>query len=199
MDQWSDEFKPENVLLSTNLENSVNSLSEEFRRVLDKLAPVKKCLVSLKPKKPWFSKDTANEKAKVRCHEKKWLKHKLPSTWRAYPKVRNSYYGKLNYSKKAIIIQQIADCVNNSKKLYSLISNLTTKSAPTPWPNHTDKDTLADEFANFFHGKILKIRKQFNGIEQYKASTDANVPKLCKFAPLMEKEVMIIKQMKTKS
>ena len=64
------------------------------------LAPIKNCSMSLKPKKPWFNKELAADKAKVRCHEKKWLKHKLPSTWTAYKKVRNSYYGKLNNSKK---------------------------------------------------------------------------------------------------
>ena len=102
-DQWVEEFKAENVMLSTNLTDSVTSLSKEFNRMMDKLAPVKKCYISLKPKKPWFNKELTTEKTKVRCHEKKWLKHKLPSTWTAYTKVRNSYYSKLNSNKKSII------------------------------------------------------------------------------------------------
>ena len=198
--QWKEEFKAENVMLSANLNDSVASLSKEFNRMMEKLAPVKKCSISLKPKKPWFNKDLATEKAKVRHHEKKGLKHKLPATWTAYTKVRNSYYGKLNSNKKAIIRQQISDCANDSKKLYSLISNLTSKPMPTPWPDHTDKESLAEDFTDFFQTKILQIRKQFDGIEQYNTTNDTSAPRLHRFAPLTEKEVMIIiKQMKTKS
>ena len=91
-ERWEEEFNPANVTLTNNLEANVESLSKELRRVLDTLTPVKKCLVSLKPKKPWFNKEHAVEKAKVRCHEKKWLKYKLLLTWTAYKKVRNSYY-----------------------------------------------------------------------------------------------------------
>ena len=83
-EQWEKEFNPANVTLTSNLEADVESLATEFRRVLDTLAPVKNCSVSLKPKKPWFNKELAVEKVKVRHHEKKWLKYKLSSTWTAY-------------------------------------------------------------------------------------------------------------------
>ena len=178
IDQWKEEFRPENVLLSTNLEDSIMSPSTEFRQMLNTLAPLKKCSVSLKPKKPWFNKDLAEHKAKMRHHEKKWLRHRLTSTWKAYTKVRNSYYGKLNHNKKTIIIQQITDCTNDSKKLYSLVSNLTTKLAPTPWLEHTDKEILAEEFADFFQNKILLIREKFDGIKEYTTITDDSVPRL---------------------
>ena len=79
-EQWEKEFNPANVTLTNNLEADIESLSTELRRVLDTLAPMKNCLVSLKPKKPWFSKDLAVEKAKVRHHEKKWLKYKFSLT-----------------------------------------------------------------------------------------------------------------------
>ena len=136
----------------------------------------------------------------MRHHEKKWLKHKLPSTWIAYKKVRNTYYGKLNSRKKLSIRKQITDCANDSKKLYSLVKNLTNKPTLNQWPVHTDKEILAEEFAEFFQNKILKIRQLFNGIEQYDAITNTSVPIFRKFAPLTEKQVMlIIKQMKTKT
>ena len=98
-EQWETEFNPGNVPLSSNLQADVESLSTEFKRVLDALAPIKNGLVSLKPKKLWFNKELAADKVKVRCHEKKWLRNKLASTWTAYKKVRNSYYTKLNNSK----------------------------------------------------------------------------------------------------
>ena len=69
------EFNHSNITLTSNLEKDVESLATELRRVLDTLTPVKNCSVSLKPKKPWFNKELAVEKAKVRRREKKWLKY----------------------------------------------------------------------------------------------------------------------------
>ena len=199
-EQWQKEFNPANVLLTSNLEADVEPLSKEFRRVLETLAPVKNCSVSLKPKKPWFNKELAAEKAKVRHHEKKWLRYKLPSTWTAYKKVRNSYYAKLNNSKKTNICKQITDCSDDSKKLYSLVTNLTNKPEPQKWPTHNTKEDLAEDFVNFFQNKILQIRELFNGMTKYEAITDTLVPLLRKFALLTEKQTaLIIKQMKSKS
>ena len=199
-EQWEKEFNPSNVPLTNNLEADVESLATEFRRVLDTLAPEKNCSVSLRPKKPWFNKELAVEKAKVRRREKKWIRYKLPSTWTAYKKTRNSYYARLNNSKKTNIREQIMDCSDDSKKLFSLITNLTNKPEPQKWPTHNTKEELAEDFATFFQNKILKIRELFNGTEQYEATTDQSVPLLRRFAPLTEKQVsLIIKQMKSKT
>ena len=123
-EQWEKEFNPANVTLTNNLEADVESLSAELKRVLDTLASVKNCSVSLKPKKPWFNKELVVEKAKVRCHEKKWPKYKLSLTWTAYRKIRNSYYARLTKSKKSNVRKQITDCSDDLRKLYTLVTNL---------------------------------------------------------------------------
>lgn len=80
------------------------------------------------------------------------------------------------------------------------MNNLTNKPIPTQWPTHTDKEVLANEFADFFQEKILQIRTLFKGIKQYDAVTDESVPILRKLAPHTEKQVtLIIKQMKSKT
>ena len=100
-EDWMKEFNPTNVELSTNLDTVVTSLSKEFKRTLDKLAPVKKCSISLKTKMPWFDSEMAKHKAMMRRHEKKWLKYKLSSNWTAFKSIRNRYYAKLNTKKKS--------------------------------------------------------------------------------------------------
>ena len=119
-EQWEKEFNHSNVTLTSNLEEDVESLARELRRVLDTLTPVKNCSVSLKPKKPWFNKELAVEKARVRRREKKWLKYKLSSTWTAYKRTINSYYAQLNNNKKKNIREQIMDSYDDSKKTFLL-------------------------------------------------------------------------------
>ena len=98
------------------------------------------------------------------------------------------------------ICKQITDCSDDSKKLYSLVKNLTSKPEPPKWPAHNTKEELAEDFANFFQNKILQIRQMFNGTDQYEAITDTSVPLLRKFAPMTEKQtILIIKQMKSKT
>ena len=70
-EDWIKEFNPDNVELSTNLDEAVASLGKEFRCTLNRLAPVKKCSVSLKPKMPWFDREMAQHKAMMRCCEKR--------------------------------------------------------------------------------------------------------------------------------
>ena len=115
-------------------------------------------------------------------------------------KTRNSYYAQLNNSKKKNIRDQIMDCSDDSKKLFTLVNNLTSKPEPQKWPKHNTKEDLAEDFATFFKNKILKIRELFNGTKQYEAITDSSVPLLRKFAPMTEKQIsLIIKQMKSKT
>ena len=59
--------------------------------------------------------------------------------------------------KTQTICEKVADCNQDAKKLYSLISYLTDTKVDNPMPEHTDEEQLADKFADFFMGKIKTI------------------------------------------
>ena len=113
--------------------------------------------------------------------------------------LQDSYYATLNTKKKACLRLQIADCKGDSSKLYKLVTNLTSKQEEEQQPNHRDTESLANDFAQYFQDKILKIRELFKGIEPYQPK-DTGAPLLQKFAPMTVAEVtLIIKSMKSKS
>ena len=99
-EEWMSEFDPDKVALNCNLDEAVANLGTELRRTLDKLAPLKRCSISIRPKKPWFNKEMAPNKAKVRRREKRQLKYRLLSCWTAFKNTRNSYYGRLKRKRK---------------------------------------------------------------------------------------------------
>ena len=70
---------------------------------MDKLAPLKKQKINLRPKNPWYDMDLKTHKHLMRKREKKWLKYKFESCWIAYKKCQNSYYGKFNFKKKEVL------------------------------------------------------------------------------------------------
>ena len=52
--------------------------------------------------------------------------------------------------KTQTICEKVADCNQDLKKLYSLVSYLTGTKVENPLPEHTDDEQLADEFSDFF-------------------------------------------------
>ena len=198
-EQWCDEFNPSKVHLTTNLEESMQSLNTELTRVLNTLAPEKEKRISLKTKRLWYDQEMKELKRKVRRLEKEWLRYKLDSCWMAYKKAQNSYYYKLNAKKKDTIRAKINDCTNDSTKVHKLINNLTKPREEQPWPEHKDDKSLANKFTSYFEDKILKIRKVLETTPPYTAEQQA-VPRLTRLAPMTEEEVhKVIVSLKTKS
>ena len=175
--QWCDEFQPNNVQLTSNLDESMHSLNTELKRVLDTLAPEKEKRVSLKTKHPWYDQEMKTLKRHIRKLEKKWLKYRLDSCWTVYKKARNSYYYKLNHKKKDMIRHKISECGSDSRKLHKLINNLTKPREEQQWPKHTSDEELANTFASYFENKILQIRKALETTPPFKTEQEP-VPKL---------------------
>ena len=52
------------------------------------------------------------------------------------------------------------DCKGDVKGLYRMVNKLMGTASENPLPNHTSDKDLAEEFADFFMGKIQKIGGQ---------------------------------------
>ena len=70
---------------------------------------------------------------------------------------RQKYKQMLRDVKTQTICDKVADCNQDAKKLYSLMSYLTGTKVDNPMPEHADDEQLADEFVDFFKGKIKTI------------------------------------------
>ena len=198
-DQLIDEFKLENVPLSTKLHEIVPMLKTELSRTLDALAPLTRRKISLRPKNPWFDSELKTHKRQMRKLEKKWLRHKMDPYWTAYKSTRNSYYSILKTKKKATLRIKFAEFNKEPKKIHTLMKNLTTKQQPVQWPEHTSDDNLVEDFANFFLEKITKIRESLKDKPIY-TPTPMDAPKLQEFKALEENDVhRVILSLRTKT
>ena len=101
--------------------------------------------------------------------------------------------------KKATLRDRFAECSKDSKKIHTLVNNLTTKQQPQQWPPHKSEEDLAEDFAQFFLDKITKIREALRDKPVY-MPTPNNPPKLQRFALLKEEDVhKVVMSLKTKS
>ena len=96
----------------------------------------------------------------------------------------------LKNTKIKLTRQKVEECGTNTKKLYSLINNITgsTKDNPMPSTASTTNEELANEFANFFMDKIQKIRDELDVHPTYQP-TSVNICQLNNFVEMSEEEV----------
>ena len=53
----------------------------------------------------------------------------------------------------------VLECGRDTKKLYKVINGITSNNPANPMPDTMDYKQLAEEFADFFMGKIKKIHE----------------------------------------
>ena len=65
----------------------------------------------------------------------------------------------LEFNKRQYIITKVNKSTNNCRQLFKIVRNLLEKKDENPMPPSISNSQLAEEFAEFFHTKIEKIRE----------------------------------------
>ena len=95
----------------------------------------------------------------------------------------------LEFQKRCYLVTKIEEATLDSRQLFQLVGNLPGHKEDNPLPETTSNSALAEDFVSFFHDKIDNIRTRFKDIQPYKPDEKCNVPLLCKFAPILTKEL----------
>ena len=120
--------------------------------------------------------------------ERKWRRTGLRADLEQLKAIRCKYTHELNESKSQHINKLIIDCEHDPKKVFQLVSNLTGSKVENPLPEgHTNKD-LADSFADFFIGKIEKIRNELAQYPKY-VPIESDSDEFSDFVPLNEVDI----------
>ena len=95
--------------------------------------------------------------------------------------------------------EKVLECGHDTKKLYNLVNNITGRVKSNPMPPGRTNGNLADEFADFFLNKIIKIRNDLSECNAY-SPIPIEVEPLSQFQPMSVAEVIkIIWSMPTKT
>ena len=91
-------------------------------------------------------------------------------------------------------------CGRDMKKLYKVINGITSNNLANQIPDTMDDKQLAEEFAEFFMGKIKKICEALDSHPIYESSEIIMHSKIWKFRRLTTREVKnMIMKIQTKS
>ena len=155
--------------------------------------------ITVRKKKPWYNAELRKTRSRVRRAEKLYRHHGTTLLWKSFNTIRTEYKQDIKKSKIQTYTRQVADCKGDTKKLYNLVYGLMGKDKSSPLPDHTDDESLVNDFADYFMSKIGKIREELEGYPLYKPQ-GWNVREFSNFRLFSNEEVRtIIMGMKTKS
>ena len=139
-----------------------------MNNVLNKFAPIKKKLVTIRPAAPWINVFVKAAKQARRKAERLFRKTGLTIHKEIYKYHKNKTTKIINEEKKKYINEKISSS-KNSKQLYSIFGKLPGKLSTLILPSDTPVQNLPDVFNTFFVDKISKIRfylDSFNNTHQ---------------------------------
>lgn len=192
-----------NELLNESMDD-IDKLLENFvqsvNRSLDTHAPLTSIKNGTKDNKMWFNKELREQRKIVRSRQDIFRKYKLDHHWQAYKVERNKYTKILRDTKKKFLKLEFEKLRGNTKGTYALVNKLTGSTTSNPMPESNNNEKLANDFADFFIGKIEKIRQALNQHQLYTVNENYDGPLLEEFRPFTEKEVKkLMGSMQTKS
>ena len=141
------------------LDDMVELLERNFVAAINKQAPEIMKVITDREKKPWFGDKLKEQKRIVRRREKVYRRYRLESCWTAFDMERRKYRKMLVEAKNVCYSDQVKECKGDTKGLYRMVNTLMGTSSSNPLPSHANNSDLAEDFADFFMGKIENMRK----------------------------------------
>lgn len=132
----------------------VNDFNSRLQSALDLLAPLKIIKINSKRNVPWRNEDIKKLKRSCRAAERQWRKNK--TNHQIYIENLKLYNTALRNSRNAYFSRIISENKNNPKILFSTIDNILNHNSNIF--QKTPSNTLCEEFADHFRGKVDTIR-----------------------------------------
>ena len=123
---------------------------------MDKHAPVKRRVVTIRPAALWYTNEVSVEKRKRRRLERKWRRTRLQADRQEYTRqccVVNNLIKSLKSSYYTTIITENS---TDQRVLFNTVSKLLQKQSTARYPSSCS-DALANSFADYFIDKIDRI------------------------------------------
>ena len=142
----------------SDVESAVHNYNEVLQNIVDKHAPEKTCVVTIRPDAPWYNSNLAEEKRLKRKYERKYNKSKLAVDRELYCHQRDKYNNLLNTAKQDYFKNKI-ESATSTKELFKVCNNLLNRTNENVLPSHSCGTELANRFVNYFGDKIKSIRR----------------------------------------
>jgi hypothetical protein len=173
-----------------DLETLLAQYNSTLSDLLDKHAPFKSKLLTLRPYSPWYNDTIRAAQRSRRKAERRWRKSKLSIHLQLYQEEHQHVKDLCNAVKKEYCLLKLEEAGEDQKKLFQLATSLLYKSKCSALPSYTSEEHLANKFVDFFSDKIEKIRATFpQSSAPAKVTSPSTVPQLQILRPTTQEEL----------
>ena len=158
--------------------------------LLDKHAPQKTRIITIRPQAPWHNGNIITAKKVSRRAERRWRRTRLVSDRCQFQAKRQVLHNLITKSKSDYYCEKIA-CCQDQKGLFRVIEELLPRAKPK-LPSHENKTELAQNFNSFFSEKIRTVREALDRTNTGDLSilpSDADIHAMESFQTASEEEV----------
>ena len=113
----------------------------------------------------WFTDELGALQHHNRKLERKHKSTRLTIDLQLYKEECANYESVCMQTKRNYFTNQVMDCLNDYSMLFSIINKLLHRSTTSQLPSHDSAASLAQEFADFFDNKIVKINDQLDSMK----------------------------------
>ena len=160
----------EQIISSDNIEELSIKYQEGLDSLVDKFMPLKKLVVTIHHKYPWFSEEISHLKKALRLLERRLCKDKTIENWTEYKNLRNMYNHRLRVAKRIRLSKMVHECGNDIGQLYRIIDSVTGRNMENLMPSNISREELKEKFADFFLDKIVRLRNELSEVDLYEPS-----------------------------
>ncbi len=169
----------------------VDCYNDCLKDIVNQHAPLITKDIPVRERRPWYTDEIRAAKRLRRKLERKWIKSKLSIDEELFRAQRNTVNVLMNETRSKHYACVIGDCGADQKALFKVINDLFQKDNSTQLPECGSMERLAEEFSQFFVGKIQRIRDKLDSIpvqgEYIEAVCES---KFERFTLLSEQDVM---------
>ena len=180
------------------LEAKIDCYSRDILATLEKHAPQKTKLVKVSHKQLWF---LDRIKAEIRVRWKKeliWIKDPNEYTYQAFYNQRCYCSNIIKSTQRQYFKEKLTENHDNYKEIFKLTNKLLGRKNELPLPLAEDLTIQANEFNDFFIGKIEKIMQDLassnmtDTLDDYLESTFKTTNRLTNFKMITDQDILSI-------
>ncbi len=149
----------------SQLTSLVDCYYSSLRGALDKNAPVITKDIPVRPRQPWFTSEIKKEIQCRRKLERTWKRTDLAVDKEALVRQKNKVNVLINSTQSNHYNEKIKDCGSDQKALFRIVNGLFHKDSEVPLPESSSLDKLAEDFSQYFIGKVDKIRERLDSLD----------------------------------
>jgi hypothetical protein len=159
--------------ISSNIDDFVGEYSKQLTMLVDKHAPLRTKTIVLRPSCPWYTEQLHDLKHQKRKLERRWRESKLKVDHEMYRNKCADVNKALKQARVEYYTSKIEACGRDHKSLSKITKNLLGDTNEVILPSYSSPKQLANQFSDFFIGKIETIRNNISSQIQTDSDLDS--------------------------